>query len=218
MIRVCITVFNISNLLELQVELWRKYLDCEIVVLDNSTDLGVSKEVRALCKHLNVDFVKTGVCEADSSRSHGWACNVAYAMYGDCDILVLVDHDIFPYKPVDMGFFDGQIMAGIQQIRKQYIYLWPGLIFIRPEIGDIDFMPTKIHGTHIDTGAGTWQYINNGVPVKYLSEVHQEHDGGIYAVIEDCFMHFINGSNWKQEDNHNGRIDGLINILKAKLE
>ncbi len=218
MTTIVITVFNITNLLELQVELWRKYLDCEIKVVDNSTNLQISLEVKGICENIGVEFVKSAIYEGDSSRSHGFACNLGYTFYGNCDLIGLVDHDIFPFKPIDLSYMTEFQMAGIQQLRKTFIYLWPGLIFIDPIIGDVDFMPDKINGTHLDTGAGTWHHISAGKPVKFLDELDVEFEGGNYSIVDDTFMHFRNASNWKEEEGHGDRMGNLITVLNEKTQ
>lgn len=216
----CIVVFNISNLLELQIDLWRRFVSQEIKVIDNSalSHYEVSRELKRICKIHEVEYLKTGFYDKDFSKSHGWACNVAYNLFRhEYEVIGLIDHDIFPYTPVDLSFMHEYDLCGIPQTREEFVYLWPGLCFINSRLGHTEFMPGKIDRLHLDTGQGTYIHIKNGAQVKYLDEEIVPFEDDSYSIIGQAFLHMRNGSNWRNDPNHGEKIGKLIQILNSKL-
>ena len=121
----CIVVFNISNLLEAQLKLWQSFVGGEIKVIDNSSNMAIARENRAICKEWGIEWIKSGFYDQDFSKSHGWACNVAYNLFKDeYEVVGLIDHDIFPFTPVNLDFMQEYDLCGIPQQREEFIYLW----------------------------------------------------------------------------------------------
>lgn len=226
-----IITFNTSRFLQRQYDLFKKHVQGDFVVIDNSTDYTKSAEIKAICKKNGIDYTKTQINEADHSKSHAYALNVALGLYRDAHTSILMcDHDIFPLKPIELP---QAILAGIQQIRKSpkyhgseritFNYMWPGLLYLDTKQlkgVELDFMPCEISDTFLDTGGQLFKIIaGNPDRIKYFEEKHMETEVGIYALIEGNWMHLIKGSNWLKEEEsvYTNRIDKLMQILEANV-
>lgn len=109
-----------------------------------------------------------------------------------------------------------------------YWWLWAGLCFFRfdkVKALPLDFIPYIEHKTYLDTGGANYPilYKNYNLPELRLplpqniriTEGNKYHSDYI-QIIDDCWLHAINGSNWngisprEQETKED--------ILKARLE
>lgn len=222
-----IIVFNTDRYLLEQIRLLQKHVSKDIAVIDNSNDFSVSEKLKKYCNEKEVDYTKTAVNELDFSKSHAFACEIAIAMYRNkSDEILLLDHDIFPIKTFEKPS-EEIILAGIPQYRKtakdapqQYIftYLWAGLLYINTKALkgiEIDIKPCIVADVFLDTGGGLYK-LTKGNPerVIYFNEQHQNlDDGTVYSLIDNGWIHFINGSNWKQSEGHEERVNKLMSIL-----
>lgn len=223
-----IIVFNTDRYFERQYDLFKKNVEGDIILIDNSTDYFISRNLRQLTKKLGCDYIKTAVNEADFSRSHAYACTVAYNLSDGYDTLLLADHDIFPTKPFPIHLYNENILCGVQQMRptnsifgaenKVYLeYMQPVLLLLnKKELQnvEVDFYPCIVRETFLDTGGGLYKIVmGNKDRCHFFSEKHEEKDGYMYSVIERDWIHFINGSNWKKDEEHEKRVQTLLTLL-----
>lgn len=226
-----IIIFNTDRFLTEQVRLLQKFVTDKIAVIDNSNDFEVAKKLKVICEENKVNYTKTAVNESDFSKSHAFACQIGIEMFrGKDGSLLMLDHDIFPIKQFEQPNED-IILAGIPQKRTtsthvrdekgdryEFVYFWPGLLYINTEAltgYQIDIRPCEVMDVHLDTGGGLYKLISgNKERVKEFNEQHQYFDGeDNYSLIENCWMHFRNGSNWAKKENHDERINKLMSIL-----
>lgn len=223
-----IIVFNTDRYLLEQIRLLQKHVSSDIAVIDNSNDFSISQKLKVICQENGVDYTKTAVNESDFSKSHAFACEIAIGMYRNkADEILLLDHDIFPIKEFTKPS-EEIILAGIPQYRKTsrealeqhvFTYLWAGLLYINTKALQgvpIDVKPCIVAEVFLDTGGGLYKLIKgNPERILYFNEQHQETEHGIYSLIDGAWMHFINGSNWKQDEGHEERVNNLMSILYA---
>jgi hypothetical protein len=217
---VIIITFNTDRFLEKQIELYNHFVGSRIIVCDNSTDYSVSNNLRKIAVKNDIEFVKVGVLESDSSKSHGFALNTAYNLFKDqFDVIIFSDHDIFPVRSFDISdFMEYSVLAGIIQIREKFRYFWPGFLAVNNNFVDgIDFMPKNVNGVNLDTGAGTWEVIQKTEKYIELQEVYHSYKGEQYSVISDTFMHFVNGSNWKKDIEYEDKMAIMLEALEQRL-
>lgn len=214
MIRVVSVVWN-TNYIHKQFELYAKNVkDCVFSVLETSTQ---QTGVEEYCRSRGILYERIRINEGDHSRNHALACKHAFESY-PCDYLFLSDHDLFPVKPVDvLELMKGYDIAGVPQIRKNYLYMWLGLMIIdRRMINSIDFMPQYIGDVWVDSGGGTAYLLDKIGRERFflIDEVHYEHKGEHYTkMLDDSFIHFIKGSNWNKDGNHLNRVKTLMELI-----
>lgn len=220
-----IIVFNTDRFIALQSELINFHVGGDILIVDNSSDYSISKKLKDFADIHAISYLKTSINENDFSKSHAYAASIVLEMYrNDYDSIFLLDHDIFPFKEIDLPteFY----LAGVQQIRKSpkeleteiiLNYLWPGCLFINTAALkgiEIDLHPQVVSEIFLDTGGGLYKLIKgNEDKIKYLAERHEED----YSIIDESWMHFRKGSNWANETGHQERIERLMEKLQEKL-
>lgn len=223
----CIITFNTDRFFEKQVELFRKNVEGDLCLIDNSSDYNIARNLRKQAEKNKIQYVKTSVNEADFSRSHAYACTVAYQLAEGYDTLLLADHDIFPTNPFKLENYQDKLLSGVQQIRKQnsmlgnkdayYEYMQPVLLLINLKAlskVEVDFNPCELLGTYLDTGGSLYKIVmGNKERCHFFSERHEDKDGFQYSVIERDWIHFLKGSNWKNEANHEERITSLMELV-----
>lgn len=206
---IVIITFNNAELLQTQIDLFRRFVDKEVSIVDNSSNFETAKKIKVIAEKNGCEYLKTFFNEGDSSRSHGLACGVAYNWFrSKTKLLTLADHDIFPFKPYT---FNKEFISGVPQIRGHYVYVWAGLVTV-PTWIDASFMPCSVKGTNLDTGGELYKF-----ETVHLKETYETTNGYTYSIIDDAFMHFSNLSNWRQEGNHGERIGNLMTVLNNKV-
>lgn len=228
---IIVITFNIPvDVFLLQIAAIRKFCkdDFTILVIDNSSDPERAEHIRYHCSIEKIELIKTFSGSNGSSDSHAFAANFAYSKFKDgYDYLFFIDHDALPVK--DFSVIEilngGHIAAGIGQ-EKQKKYFWPGCFMLNNGAVDkeiVDFSPNSEYG--LDTGGNLYLIIEKYGEdhcVFFNESYHQNpgyvsKDYGHYAMIHDeTFLHFVNGSNWAGKEEHQRRIDSLINVVKEK--
>lgn len=214
-----VILFNTIRYLEKQYELFSRFMQGQFIIIDNSTDTEVAYNAYNFCRGKNIRYIKTDFVEGDYSKSHALACNRAYyILHKEYEILGFYDHDLFPVKEIDINkLMENKVLAGVPQIREEVTYMWPGLTILNNKLIDqraVDFSPSP----GIDTG-GEISKIFRQLPENayhLFAERPNDTHSKIYLDIQEpepCFIHLINGSNWKNEENFNERIEQVFNIL-----
>jgi hypothetical protein len=197
--------------------------DYEVVVIDNSSDGQLSEDLRYHAGQRGVKYFRIFSGAAGGSDSHAFAANFAYSkLKEEYEYFFHIDHDCIPVRDfsVKQILSGGHVMAGLGQARHK-TYFWPGCVMWKNDALDktlIDFSPLE----GLDTGGSLCRVVDKygeGHCIFFNETYHQNpHFNGkenFYAMINDrMFLHFINGSNWKNDSRHQERINSLINTTK----
>lgn len=213
-----IITFNTSAYLVRQFELYQHYIGGHITVVDNSSNLNASSEIKAICERHGRDYYKLNNIEGDSSRSHALALNEAYWLLSNkYDTLLLSDHDLFPVNYFNVSeFMKDLILSGVPQIRKDITYLWAGLVLINNLKADkrqikFDTQPG------LDTGGKLYKYLKT-LPesaYRFLDEYQKKTEEGYeYSDIDGKFIHIGNGSNWRGDSDNEKRVNSILALIK----
>ncbi len=216
--------YNYSKYLTPQILRLRKYIrlnegdTLDIIVGDNSRSELAASENKNICKKYSAIYIKYDFNEGDYSSHHALALNELVACFmGDYDSLLLLDHDIFlfDYSNIFLRTRDKDF-AGLAQVKLNKTYLHPGIMLINSDLSkDIEFNFIPCAG--MDTG-GRMSDTYIGKEVEFLGVRYENFDlkGAQegYEVIDNCWMHFVKGSNWNRSNNHNDRINYLMKELK----
>lgn len=232
---VVIIVFNISHLIEKQIQLVRKFCkdDHDIIVIDNSSNLQIASVIESKVKHAGVSYIKTS-SPPDFSQSHATACNLAYHSFKDVyKYLFLLDHDNFPITKFSvMDVMKDKVIGGVGQARGNILYYWPGCTMINNEFIDkalVDFSVNYDLG--LDTGGNLYKIIEKHGTDKCVNfdqydipnpadksySFYNEITNPKSISSEFRFMHFINSSNWNKKERNEERVQSLLQILEQKV-
>lgn len=225
---IVIIVYNISSEITiLQIEAIKKFCkdDYAIVIIDNSSDPVIAKDIEYHATRLGVNYKKTYPMGLSGSLSHSFAANLSYSLLkGKYDYFAYFDHDLIPVKDFSVVDILGEdkIIAGVGQHGRTYF--WPGCLLFK-KMDEVDFSPNNT--LRLDTGGElrliiekygeeaciffNEAYVNN---TEYTGKTYY-----YYAMINDSmFMHFVNGSEWNPVENNESRINSLLNIARHKIE
>lgn len=193
----------------------------EFICIDNSSDEKASDAIKYHAQGLGVRYVRSNASSRNGSDSHAFAASLSYNMFKDrFERLLYLDHDCFPVKEFSVKdiLSHNNILAGIEQVRNDRKYLWPGCLAISNKV-TVDWLMVR----GLDTGGGTWKIIEQWpYAIKYFDEKYEQNPGftksnyDFYSLLnEGTFMHFINGSNWAASPFNRERINSLLNLLPA---
>ena len=116
-------------------------------------------------------------------------------------------------------------MAGHEQIRYNFRYLWPGFLILSKLNENFDFTPVA----PLDTGGRLYNFIEKNkekilvIKQKHLPLDIKFNNESMHEFYEDLhdgtFMHFIKASNWCKVENEifNSRQNYLFSILDKHL-
>lgn len=237
-VAIIIVVFNISNLIETQISLVKRFCkddNFDIIVIDNSSNLIIASEIKNVVERLYCKYYKTAAPTADFSQSHASACNYAHLNFKDqYSYMFFLDHDNFPIKNFSItDILQDKLLGGVAQARADKHYFWPGCVMINIKLtsGDIvDFSTNSEIG--LDTGGNLYKIIEKyglGSCICFdqyekPNSVNSSHHyynlicNTKTSIAEFSFMHFINGSNWNYNIKNNDRINSLLQILKEQTK
>jgi hypothetical protein len=154
----------------------------------------------------------TSTAGGNAGQSHADALAASHAQVrGDYDTLAWFDHDLFPVADFTArGVLDGHDAAGVLQrgvptlpgYLESWRYLWPGCCFLDNRPDNSDF--SLANNAFCDVGGRSGEFIRR-VGLDRVRTLHNQHlpnpyfDRGnysVYALIDERFLHFINGSGW----------------------
>ena len=230
--------FNNETWIEYQIKLIRKYIHDKhvtFIVADNSSNPEKRKSISALCRKYNTGYIsvpKNMIAKhPGGSYAHGTTLNWIYSnviRLRKPDIFGFLDHDLFPIAPVSIREKLGDKDFYGSPRGEVYWWLWAGLCFFRfdkVKALPLDFIPYIEHKTYLDTGGANYPilYKNYNLPELRLPlpqniriTAGNKYHSDYIQIIDDCWLHAINGSNWngisprEQETKED--------ILKARLE
>lgn len=213
--------FNNLETLQLQYINLNKYLKdkFEYVIIDNSNDYKISKEIRKWCELEKILYIKIYFkYNINPSNSHGYALNYAYSILSktQAKYLGFLDHDIYPYKDTNIINRIKEGVYGHIQNRENIWYLWPGFCFfdtINIKNIKVNFLPVS----GLDTGGRLYSlYYKNinkniiNVPIQSNYYIKDKNNNEIIIEKIGDWLHIGKLSNWNKDENKNF----LINIIK----
>lgn len=169
--------FNHVGLIERQIKLVKKYVkdvSFKHVIVDNSPDKGVRRDIQRTCERENVEYIgvpmyinKLMSCKLFGyGLSHGAALNWTFYHFlkqRNPQYLVLLDHDVFPLK--EYSFYEKlgkRVFYGVERNMGAGWYLWPGWSVFRFEVmrgKKLDFLPIFMGDTYLDAGGGNYKQL-----------------------------------------------------------
>lgn len=217
MTAIIVITFNCPEYLQIQYDAFKKFAQFkfEFIVCDNSDDENAER-IRSICSKNHIFYCQNKTEEKDFSISNALGLNLAWNVFhNNVDYIFFADHDLFPFKRFELkSKYD---LVGLKQIRKHINYLWNGCLMIDTNIvSQMDFMPGEDNGVRYDTGGKMAKLLSElGGNVFYISEDKFKNDDGYeYSVLDETFLHIVNGSNWKEDEGHKKRIDSILKTLK----
>jgi len=231
---IIIVVFNISNLINTQLELIKRFCkdQFDIIVIDNSSDRSASHEIKKHVINQGCLYDNSTNRQYDFSQSHAAACNYAYGKFHhNYEHMFFLDHDNFPLKDFSIKeILTNKIAGGLGQIRKDKTYFWPGCVMFNNNKIEKSLIDFSTHaGFGLDTGGMLYRIIEKYNSDNYIffdqkevkNELFVEGFYNFYNIIENpqttpqfSFMHFLNSSNWNNKEKHDERITSLLSILQ----
>jgi len=220
--------FNDERLIEKQIEQIRlmiKDTEYQHVVVDNSLSRKKRKAIMAVCMQQGVEYLQipyqiTLLFHYQIAVSHGAALNWLYYHYlkeKRPKRFSLLDHDIFPVQDFNMTLTIGQRdFYGVSRIKEDEWYLWPGFCIFNYDVftKEPDFLPRYTKKNFLDTGGGNYrqQYYKydlkdvafpqvKTIRIKKSKELVRQCDiyhSDYVQVIDDTWLHLINGSNYAE--------------------
>jgi len=245
MIKIFTYSFNNPKYLEYQNKLLKKFLTepFEFICIDNSIDMSIRQQLREVC---NTNNIRYEINQKPDHSLHGtshysavqWSFDTFMA--NGSGIAVILDHDMFPIKPISIkNLLNNADIAGAPQSGQNVTYLHPSLIIMNLDTltnkSSINFNGAKINEINFDIGANLHFYFkeNPTVKIKYLAsrlieenhpmilpDLKKYYDDKIpFELVEDSLLHTRIGSNWAHINSltFNNRNSLIYNIFDLTL-
>lgn len=218
--------FNDERLIEKQIEQIRlmiKDSDYQYVVADNSLNRKKRKAIKEVCMQQGIEYIRipylmTFLFHYQIAVSHGAALNWIYYHYlreKRPMRFSLLDHDIFPVRDFNMTTTLGpRDFYGVSRIKDEEWYLWPGFSIFKYDAFTTgpDFLPRYTKKNFLDTGGGNYRQFYcrydlkdvafsqmKTIRIKNSKELVRRCDiyhSDYVQIIDDAWLHLINGSNY----------------------
>lgn len=232
---VCIFAYNDFNVIKEQYNLLRLNLGkYYILYIDDSTDLKESKKIECFTKENNCFYWKVPRLEVDEDIDiyyHNVAINLAYELFLkdlEVEYIALLDHDIFPLKPISLQKVRRYEFYGKQGLMDKpntgIYYPWPGFSFFRmSSLKDCTFnyfqawVSKDLKWLEMDTGGSMYyEFMLKGAYCYFVSCERYEFLSDYFEVIDNSWIHLRDLSNWsgKDLDRHSILEKFLSNGLK----
>lgn len=169
--------------------------DYEFIVFNDGSSEHDARAIAAICASLGIRCIR--IPQEIHDRPYlfrlareGWhspcvrcANVVQYSLneYGfkHDDLVMIIDSDMFLIKDFCVrDFLQGCALAGLDQERAGYHYLWNGLVFMDvkrlPEKETLNFNCGELFGVPVDVGGQTYYYMraHPEVKVRYFDEIN----------------------------------------------
>lgn len=236
-----VVAFNNPQLIAYQLNNIRRFIknsDYNYLVCDNSANGEKAEEIYEFCRRENVSYWRLPrFLYEDPSRSHGYALNwiYRYIISKRKNNFMLLDHDIFPVKPVDLNAYAKEYkLAGAVSRRNKLWYMWPGFSYYNYAFlssHKVNFLPEKVKKTNLDTGGGNYLLVYRHMPENSVHEVSREAvdfatgrkavgDMPVQNVIEyfdeEKWLHIVGGSGWFGDSRKNKDVFVFLDKLYAE--
>lgn len=244
MIKIYSTVFSNTEFIKLQYKYLTKYCTDEfkLIVINNGKTPELESSINNTCLLLNVEQLHIEKNHSFPSMSHSFAMNQVLnnhiKVQKDWEIAVIMDSDIFPFKPFSFKEILGNHqIGGIYQQRKNLEIEYLSTIFLlfnnRLDITDLDVSLAN----HADTGGKTDEFLKNKniIPnwIDHTAAIDIESDyifrnnNNKFPYIREyrsqfiagCLFHYYRGGNWDNMTNkyHENKIQ-FLNYFLENLE
>jgi len=243
MIEIFIFTFNRPDLLEIQVDCLKKFMvnEFRLNIIHDTRTFEYSQDFIDICEKLRNKYEDLEVRfhqhysreRLSSSQYHArvlqWVTD-KLVTFESAEICLFLDHDIFLVEEFNLieELEDYDIM-GLQQVRLDVKYVWPGLVAFRPSsCTEIDWNC----GENLDTGGGTSKLLKNS-NIRYKNYKVEYPDsykewslkdlnitfGYNFELHNEKFIHYRNACNWDTQYNLRDSIktELLFLILKDFL-
>ncbi len=215
------------------------------IVLDNSSNRHARKAIKEACfdggatyipvpHYFHIFFLPRlfwyGVSEG---MALNWFCRKILPSINP-RFLAITDQDLFPlrkYSVIDK--LENKPFYGVGRQRETGWYLWPGFIAFDCQVlqkPKFDFMPCFFEGCYFDTGGRNFINIfkDYSIGLSMLAHVKtkryaygkDDNTLNIYhrdciQIIDNAWLHLINGSNYAHLKNKERIIDHIMNHIKT---
>lgn len=222
--------FENPYVIEMQIKLINKNINDKFnyFVVDNSVNIEKSLRIKEICELNKVNYIKLPNNPFNGkypmpSCSNGAAMNYFFHNYlknSETRYFGFIDHDIFPFKKCSIvANLEKQAFWGVLRsvpTKNSYccLYPWAGFCFFdkqKFELEKFDFMPQKGYG---DTGAKNFKklfvpIISTDAFLEYsfasfkrinIPDMNGSPQSSQYELIDESWIHYLNASNWTNED------------------
>lgn len=213
--------FNNEKYIAWQIRQIRRFVRDDrfsFIVADNSSVPHKRTVIRELCARNGVGYVSVPKSILfrfpGGSYAHGTVLNWLFSAVVRARrprFFGFLDHDLFPVAPVSIrDKIAGKDFYGYVKSTAEGWYLWAGLCFFdfnKVKGLPLDFVPYMANGTYLDTGGSNFPLLYRKYDLHSLklpgSEIVKVTGGGdcyhadFVQRIDGCWLHAINGSNWK---------------------
>lgn len=237
-IDIVVVAFNNFRVIEKQYNLLNVFMKDQYcyTIFDNSTKIDETNKIREFCEKNKIPYIKLKkslTLKKMISENHAIALNYIYRYYlkmRHAKYIGFLDHDIFPIEDYNVtDILDKQNIYGYMIIRDEISYVWPGFCFFKFDyIFDkkVDFLPDWLH--HGDTGASNYktvykEFLEKNDLIFANHERRKILDGNdpqndMYSIIDDKWIHMLNGGNWKNTKDFMQKQEEVFNLLDEILE
>lgn len=230
--------FNNKQFIEYQIKLIRKCItdsNIHFIVADNSSSTKKRKEIYELCQKYQVGYISIPrnliAKYPGGSYTHGTTLNWLYynvVKIRQPHVFGFLDHDLFPMEPISiLEKLKNRDFYGRIREEKTGWWLWAGLCFFKYDKVkqlDLDFIPHMEKNVYLDTGGANYPILYKhynrldlNLPVAQNIQISEgdEYHADYIQTIDDCWLHMINGSNWKGISNQAQQLKN--NLIVEKL-
>lgn len=227
--------FNVPWVIDLLVRSVRRHMpEWTLVVVDNSNDAEMRREIRAVCDASATPYLGLPPNpEWSPNRSHGIALNWIWRnlirptsprRFG------FIDHDCFPVGPTDvMATLARQPVAGPvicpQRVDNAW-FVWAGCMFFdNRAVGDRSLDFNHDQRLRLDTGGRVWHTLYRDLDRSELTfmdrrmvSIPRRADEAPIEV--DCIggtLYHVNGVSYRTRPDHAARLEAIIGYVEASL-
>jgi hypothetical protein len=189
--------YNRPDFIEIQYKTFKKFLhdEYEFIVFNDGSSEHDARSIENICTSLGIACIRIPqeihdrpylfrlAREGRHSPCVRCANVVQYSLneYGfkHDDLVMIIDSDMFLIKDFSVrDFLHGFALAGLDQERAGYHYLWNGLVFMDvtrlAEKETLNFNCGELFGVPVDVGGNTYYYMraHPEVKVRYFDEIN----------------------------------------------
>ena len=228
MIKIYTAVVNRPDFVDLQKKCFDKFLKnkYQFIVIDDSIERKVTKEIEIVCKNNNITYIKTPD-NLDHTNPMIACWSVLQWTYDNFikntnDKIIFLDSDMFLFDYFDAEkYINSCDLSGVPQAREYIWYLWNGLLFFNMQnIKDkeISFAPGLVRNIPTDVGGHTYEYMLKNPEINIRNIIHTSHinqkrkntniiplkvsdfyrDYYNFEILMSKFLHYGSSTNWKQ--------------------
>ncbi len=236
-----VVAFNDLKLLQYQHELMKKYVkNGATIICDNSNNPEKAQEIYQFCRENDITYIKVPhFLREDPSRNHARALNwiMKNVVFKREKNFLILDHDIFPFAPVDVKDYFAKPAFGKIARRGEYWYFPPifcGFAFDFWKNFKPNFLPCRIKKHRLDTGGKNYlriyqhlsaddytecvsRYINIHTlkPFDFCDASQDEYHDRV-EIIDNRWFHLCGGSFWGGKHNKFELAQDYIKTLEKR--